>query len=65
MKEIGLIQKIKNKEMAMNEDEFIEKFAEQGMHCTWNTILPYEYEWTCIACGYSVIKQRNELTKKR
>ena len=33
------------------------------MHCTRNTILPYECEWTCIASGYNVMKRKNELTK--
>ena len=31
------------------------------MHCTRNTLLPYEYEWACFSCGYKVIK--NEIRK--
>ena len=26
-------------------------------------LLPYEYEWSCIPCGYNVSKQKHELTK--
>ena len=27
-------------------------------------LLPYEYHWTCISCGYNVTKRKkNELTK--
>ena len=31
------------------------------MHCTRNFLFPYEYEWTCISCGYNVEKQKSEL----
>ena len=33
------------------------------MPCTRNTFLPYEYEYSCIACGYNVKKRKNELSK--
>ena len=33
------------------------------MHCTRNTFLSYEHEYTCIACGYNVIKRKNDLSK--
>ena len=33
------------------------------MHCNRNTLLPYEYEWTCFSCGYNVIKRKHELSK--
>ena len=32
-------------------------------HCNRNTLLPYEYEWTCFSCGYNVNKRNNELSK--
>ena len=32
--------------MNLNEDENFEKYDKQCMHCTRNTLLPYEYEWT-------------------
>ena len=28
-----------------------------------NTLLPFEHEWTCIAFGYNVMKERIEHTK--
>ena len=33
------------------------------MHCTRNTFLAFENEYTCISCGYNVIKGKNELSK--
>ena len=32
-------------------------------HCNRNTLLPYEYEFTCVSCGYNVIKRKHELSK--
>ena len=32
-------------------------------HCRRNTLLPYEYEFTCISCGYNVNKRKHELSK--
>ena len=26
-------------------------------------LLPYEYEFTCISCGFNVIKRKHELSK--
>ena len=34
-------------------------------HSTRNTLLLYEYDITCFACGVNVIKRTNELTKKK
>ena len=34
--------------MAMTEEEIFEKYAKLCMHCIQRTILPYEFEWTCI-----------------
>ena len=31
-------------------------------NCNRNTLLPYEYESTCISCGFNLIK-KHELTK--
>ena len=42
----------------MTEDEIVEKYAKKCMHCTRNTLLPYQYEWTCTACGYDFKKQK-------
>ena len=51
--------------MELTEDEIIEKYGEQCGHCTRNTLLPYEYEFTCISCGYHFIKRKRELSKKQ
>ena len=49
--------------MELTEDEIIQKYAKQCRHCNRNTLLPYEYEFTCIACGYNVTKRKYELSK--
>ena len=49
--------------MELTEDEIIQKYAKQCRHCNRNTLLPYEYEWTCISCNYVVSKRKNELSK--
>ena len=49
--------------MNLSEDETIQKFAKNCGHCNRNTLLPYEYEFTCIACGYNVTKRKHELSK--
>ena len=47
----------------MSEDEIIQKYAKNCGHCKRNTLLPYEYEWTCFSCGYNVNKQKHERSK--
>ena len=49
--------------MNLSEDEIIQKYAKNCGHCNRNTLLPYEYEFTCIACGYNVNERKNELSK--
>ena len=49
--------------MELNEDLIIEKYGKQCGHCNGNTLLPYEYEWTCFSCGYNVNKRKHELSK--
>ena len=49
--------------MNLSEDEIIQKYAKKCGHCNRNTLLPYEYEFTCIACGYNVNKRKHELFK--
>ena len=51
--------------MDLPDDEIFKKYAEQCLHCTRNTLLPYECELICIASGYNVLKQKKELTKKQ
>ena len=45
------------------KDEIIQKYAKTCRHCNRNTLLPYEYEVICIACGYNVNKRKHELPK--
>ena len=49
--------------MNLSEDEIIQKYAMNCGHCERNTLLPYEYEWTCFSCGFNVIKRKHELSK--
>ena len=49
--------------MNLSEDQIIEKYAKKCGHCNRNTLLPYEYEFTCFSCGYNVNKRKHELSK--
>ena len=49
--------------MELTEDEISEKYGKHCGHCIRNTLLPYEYEFTCIDCGYNVNKRKPELSK--
>ena len=49
--------------MELTEDEIIKKYAKKCGHCNRNTLLPYEYEFTCFSCGYNVNKRKHELSK--
>ena len=49
--------------MELTEDEIIEKYAKHCGHCKRNTLLPYEYEFTCFSCGFNVSKRKHELSK--
>ena len=49
--------------MELTEDEIIQKYAKNCGHCNRNTLLPYEYEWSCFSCNYVVSKRKNELSK--
>ena len=49
--------------MESTEDEIIQKHAKKDLHCTRNTLTPYENEWTCIAFDCNSFKKKNELTK--
>ena len=39
------------------------KYAEKIGHCKRNTLLPYEYEFTCVFYGLNVIKRKHEMSK--
>ena len=49
--------------MELSEDQIFEKYAKHCGPCKGNTLLPYEYEWTCISCGFNLIKRKHELSK--
>ena len=49
--------------MNLSEDEIIQKYAKNCGHCKRNTLLPYEYEFTCFSCGYNVNKRKHELSQ--
>ena len=51
--------------MELTEDEIIKKCAKNCGHCNRNTLLPYEYEYTCFSCGFKVNKRKHELSKKQ
>ena len=45
--------------MELSEDEVLQKYGIQGRVCNLNTLLPYDYEYICISCGYNVIKTKS------
>ena len=49
--------------MELTEDEIIPKYGKRCGHCNRNTLLPYEYEFTCFLCGFNVNKRKHELSK--
>ena len=49
--------------MELTEDEIIQKNAKNCGHCKRNTLIPYEYEWTCISCGFNINKHKREISK--
>ena len=49
--------------MELTEDEIIQKYGKNCGHCNRNTLLPYEYEFTCFSCGFNVYKRKHELSK--
>ena len=49
--------------MVLTEDEIIQKYAKRCGHCNRDMLLPYEYEWTCISCGFNINKHKHELSK--
>ena len=49
--------------MELTEDEIIQNYAKRCGRCNRNTLLPYDYEFTCVSCGYNVNKRKHELSK--
>ena len=44
--------------MDLTEDESIQKYDRHCGHSIRNTLLPYEYELTCVSFGYNVKKTK-------
>ena len=49
--------------MELTEDEILQKYAKNCGHCKRNCLLPYEYGFTCLSCGYNVSKRNHQLSK--
>ena len=49
--------------MELTEDEIIQKYAKKCLYCNRNMLIPYEYERTCISCGFNINKHKRELSK--
>ena len=49
--------------MKLSEDEIIQKYDKKCGHCNQNTLLTYEFDFSCISSGFNVIKRKHELTK--
>ena len=49
--------------MELTEDEIIQKYGKRCGHFNRNTLLSYEYEFTCSSCGFNVNKRKHELSK--
>ena len=49
--------------MELTENEIIQNYGKHCGHCNRNTLLPNEYEWNCISCGYNLNKLKHELSK--
>ena len=43
--------------MNLSEDQINEKFAKQCGHCNRKTLLPCEYEFICVSCGFNLLKE--------
>ena len=51
--------------MELTQDEDLEKYGKQCGHCNQNNLQPYEYDYSCVVCGYNVFKRKHEFSKKR
>ena len=49
--------------MELIEDQIFENYAKQCKHCTRNFLSPYEYDYSCVARGFNVVKTKNEFKK--
>ena len=49
--------------MELTEDEIIEQNGKNCGHCNLNTLLPYEYEWSCLSCRFNIIERKHDISK--
>ena len=49
--------------MEISEHQIDEKYGKHCGHCLGKTVLPFDYECSCISCGFNLIKRKHELTK--
>ena len=49
--------------MELTEDEIKQNYAKRCEHCNRSTLLPYEFDFTCVSCGFNVNKRKHELSK--
>ena len=49
--------------MELTEDEILKRYGKKCGHFNRNTLLPYEYVFTCISCGCNVNKGKHELSE--
>ena len=59
MTKMKLFRKNTTLRKKLTEDEKSENCAKQGLHCLRNSLLPFEHEVTCIACGCNITKKMN------
>ena len=50
--------------MELTKDEIIQKNAKKCGHCNRDSSLPYEDEWTCLSCGFNIIKRKKNNSLK-
>ena len=48
--------------MKLTEEKFFQGYVKKWGHCNRDTLLPYEYEWSCLSCGVNLIKRKQELS---
>ena len=49
--------------MEITEAQIIGKFAKKCEQCSRKTLLPNDYEFTYVDCGYNVIERKHENSK--
>ena len=49
--------------MEITEVEIIQKYGKKCGRCNRNSLLQYEYDWTCFSSGFNVIKRKHKFFK--